>query len=169
MQTLNAFRLATSCYDFLSRRRTVSMRVHGESNFQFASTQNFNLADRAPYKFVRAKQFRRNCFTGRENIQRLNIDDGEFLLARIMKSTLRNAAMERHLAAFKSAAHFIAGAGFLSLAAFASGAAKFRTDTTADAHLAVSRALGRLQVRKIIIHSLSLLTYSPSEQAYLTR
>src|SRR5580693_9108158 len=156
MQPLNVFRLTTSRYDFLPCRRTVRMRMHGESNFQFASTQNFNFADRATDKFVRAKQFRSYGFTGRENIQRLNIDDGEFLLARIMKSALRNTAMQRHLAAFKSTAHFVAGAGLLSLAAFASGTAELRADTTANAHLAVARTLGRLQIRKIIIHSLSL-------------
>src|SRR5579864_9018347 len=144
------------------------MRVHGESNFQIASTKNLNFARRLADKFVRAQQFGCNRFAGRENIQRVNIDDGEFLRAGIMESALRNTAMQRHLAAFKSAAHFIAGAGLLSLAAFASGAAKFRADTTANAHLLMARALGRLQIGKIIIHYRRLLPYSLTSTRWRT-
>src|ERR1019366_2735672 len=142
--SLRLFRLTTSRYDFFARGRAEGMRVNGESDFQFTITKNFDFTGGAPNEFMRAKQFRRYGFTGGKSVQRFNIHDREFFRTRIVKSALGNAAMQRHLAAFKSAAHLVAGAGLLSFAALAGGAAELGADTAANANLLVARALGRL-------------------------
>src|SRR5262249_15045627 len=64
------------------------------------------------------------------------------------KAALRNAAMQRHLAAFKPATTRIATTRLLALVAGAGGFAEFRADTATDAHFAEARASGRLQIRE---------------------
>src|SRR5689334_24458766 len=94
---------------------------------------------------MRAKQIRRHRFTSRKNVEFFQIDDRETRSKRIVESALGNAAMQRHLAAFKTAAARIAATRLLPLVAGAGRLAKLGADTTADAHFTVARATRRAQ------------------------
>ena len=100
------------------------MSVNSELVLQIAVTQNFHLLLGA-HKTVRAKQFRRNRFASRKNVQVLHVDDVEGRTKRAAKAALWYAAMQRHLATFKSPAARITAAGLLSFVAFARSTSEF--------------------------------------------
>src|SRR5579859_3910954 len=119
------------------------MGMNGEFCFQLAIAQNLDRIRGAADEAVRAQQIRRHRFARGEHIEFLEVDDGVADAKRIVKAALRNAAMQRHLSAFKTAAARIAAAGFLSLVAGAGGPAEFRADAAADTHFFLARALRR--------------------------
>src|ERR1700730_1580112 len=122
------------------------MGVDGELGFQLAIAQNLDGIRCAADEAVRAQQIRRHRFARGEHVKFLEVDDGVGDAKRIVKAALRNAAMQRHLPAFKTPAARIAAARLLSLVAGASGPAQFRTHAAADAHLFLARALWRAEV-----------------------
>src|SRR5579862_5481674 len=124
------------------------MGVNDELGLQLAIAQNLDGVRCAADESVRAQQLRRHRLAGGEHVEFLEVYDGVADAKRIVKTTLRNAAMQRHLPAFKAPAARIATAGLLSLVAGAGGSAELRTDTAADADFAVARALCGAEVRK---------------------
>src|SRR5580704_8537592 len=119
------------------------MGVDDELGLQLAIAQNLDGIRRAADESVRTKQIRRHRLSRREHVEFLEVDNGIADAKRIVKAALRNAAMQRHLPAFKTPAARITAAGFLSLVAGAGGLAELRTHTTANAHFFLARALGR--------------------------
>src|SRR5271163_1860016 len=117
-------------------RSAEGMRVNRELGLQFAVAQHLDRIRRAAHKTVRAEQLGGHCFPRRKNVQFFQIYDRVRHPEQIMKAALRHAAVQRHLAAFKSAPARIAAAGLLALVAGTGSLAKFRADTASDAHLA---------------------------------
>src|ERR1700722_7464645 len=103
------------------------MRVNGELGFQLAIAQNLDGIRCAADEAVRTKQIRGHRLARGEHVEFLEIDDGVRYAKRIVKTALRNAAMQRHLPAFETASARITAAGFLSLVAGAGGPAELRT------------------------------------------
>src|SRR6202795_4821243 len=124
------------------------MGVNDELGFQLAIAQNLDGIRCAADEAVRAKQIRRHRLSRGEHIEFLEVDDGIRDAKRIVKAALRNAAVQRHLAAFETTAARIAAAGLLSLVAGAGGLAEFRAHTAADAHFFLARALWGAEVRE---------------------
>src|ERR1700756_233574 len=91
------------------------MGVNDELGLQLAIAQNLDGIRCAADEAVRAQQLRRHRFSRGEHVKFLEVDDGIGNAKRIVKAALRNAAMQRHLAAFKTAPARIAAARFLSL------------------------------------------------------
>src|SRR6266851_5671498 len=138
-----------ACFgDLFLAGRAEGMRVNGDLGGQLAIAENFYAIAAAANESVRAQQFRRNGFAGRKNVQFFQVQDRIFDAERVVKAALGHAAMQRHLAAFKSAAARIAAAGFLSLIAGTGSLAELGAHAAADAHLAMTRADGRTQIRE---------------------
>src|SRR5688572_31716714 len=81
-----------------------------------------------------------------EALQIGDVHDRVVGLEDIGEAALRQTAMQRHLAAFKTALAAVAGAGLLSLLATAGRLAMTRARTATDALLGVPRALFRFQI-----------------------
>src|ERR1700731_3799577 len=94
-------------------RSAESMRVNRELGRQFAVAQNLDGIGYPAHKTMRAEQIRRHRFALGKNVQLFQIHDRVRHAERIMKSALRHAPVQRHLAAFKPATARIAAAGFL--------------------------------------------------------
>src|SRR5258708_26376703 len=124
------------------------MGMNGELCLQVASAQSLDGIRGAADETVRAKQIRGHRFARGEHVKFLEVDDGIRDAKRIVKPALRNAAMQRHLSAFETAAARIAAPGFLSLVAGAGGLAELRPHAAADAHFFLARALWRAEVRE---------------------
>src|SRR6266852_6440233 len=90
------------------------MGVNDELGLQLAIAQNLDGFRGAADEAVRAQQIRRHRLARGEHVEFLEVDDGIADAKRIVKAALRNAAMQRHLPAFETAAARIAAAGFLS-------------------------------------------------------
>src|SRR5262249_61719874 len=90
------------------------MRANGELRLELAIAQNLDRV-RSAHKAVRAEQVRRHGFSCGEHVEFFEIDDRKRRTKRIVKSALRNAAVQRHLAALKSAAARIAAAGCVAV------------------------------------------------------
>src|SRR5437764_3206605 len=114
------------------------MSVNGQLILQFTIAQNFYLLLRAD-KAVRAKQIGSHRLAGRKCIQILQIDDRKRFSKGAAKTALGNAAMQRHLSAFKAATARITATGLLSFVAFAGSPPKLGADTAADTHFALAR------------------------------
>ena len=142
------FERAASLGNFILGGGAESVSVNSELILEIAIAQNLYLL-RGTNKSVRAKQIRRDCFSSRKSVQVLQIDDGKRFSKRAAKATLWNAAVQRHLAAFKSAAARIAAARLLAFVAGTGGPAKLRADTTADAYFALARTARRAKRFKI--------------------
>src|SRR5258707_10052384 len=99
------------------------MGVNDELGLQLAITQNLDGIRRASNEAVRAQQIRRHRLARGEHVKFLEVDDGIADAKRIVKAALRNAAMQRHLSAFKSPAARITAAGLLTLVAWPCGPA----------------------------------------------
>src|SRR6184192_2839805 len=97
---------------------------------------------------ARAQQIRRDRFPRRKNIELCQVHDRIRDAKRVVKTALRDTAVQRHLAAFKSAATRIAAPGFLPLVAGARSFAQFGADAAADADLADARTRRRMQIRE---------------------
>ena len=135
--------------DFFLGRRAECMRVNGQLGLQFAIAQNLDGIRGAANEAVGAQQFRRHRFAGGKHVQFLHVHHGIVHFERIVKAALGHAAVQRHLAAFKTAAARIAAARFLSLVAGARRLAELRADTAANAHSCVARTLRGAQIRKM--------------------
>src|SRR5207248_1825423 len=72
-----------------------------------------------------------------QSLEVAQVDDGELLLENIGKAALRQTAVQRHLAAFKSAHDAVSGNRAGTLAAAGGSLAPARTHTAANALLAV--------------------------------
>src|ERR1700690_204255 len=146
--SLENYGLASGACDLFLRRLAECMSVNGERHFQLAISQNLKaialrVNDAALCQLQRPYRFAR-----RKRIQTFHIDHRKFAPRRIRKSALWNPALQRHLAAFKSAFRGIAAAGLLPLVARARRFAELRADAASDAHFAVPRALRGLQIGK---------------------
>src|SRR5580704_18371385 len=117
------------------------MGVDDELGLQLAIAQNLDGIGRAADESVRAKQIRRHRLSRGEHVEFLKVDNGIADAKRIVEAALWNAAMQRHLAAFKTPAARIAAAGFLPLVASPGGLAELRAHAAADAHFFLARAL----------------------------
>src|SRR5215467_9410264 len=129
-------------------RSAERVRVNGELVLQFAVAENLDAIRGAADKSMCAKQLRSDRFTRRKNIQFFQVHHRIRDAKRIVETALRDAAVQRHLPAFKSAAARIAAAGLLTLVAGARSFAEFRADAAAHADLANARAQGRMQIRE---------------------
>src|SRR5579864_6201727 len=116
------------------------MSVNDELGLQLAIAQNLDRIRYSADEAVRAQQIRRHGLARGEHVEFLEVDDGIADAKRIVKAALRNAAMQRHLSAFKTPAARIAAPGFLSLVAGAGGLAELRAHAAADAHFFLARA-----------------------------
>src|SRR5262249_48895918 len=99
---------------------------------------------------VLAQQFRRHD-GARIEFRREEIEVHHFVFDAkvIVKSSLRHAAMERHLAAFESALELESRSRFRALVSAAGCLAMARTLASADPLLRVLGALRRFQIRQI--------------------
>src|SRR5260370_3128804 len=129
-------------------RRAESLRVNRQLGRQLALAENLDGVGGAAHKSVRAEQLGSNRLAGRKNIQFRQVDDRVRHAKGVMKAALRHAPVQRHLSAFKPAAARITAARLLTLVAGASGLAEFRAHAAADAHFALARTGGRLQIRE---------------------
>src|SRR6266851_5317644 len=134
--------------NFFLGGRAECVRVNGDLGGQLAIAENFYAIAAAANEPVRAQQLRRYRFAGRKNVQFFQVQDRVFDAERVVKAALGHAAMQRHLAAFESAAARIAAAGFLSLVAGTGSLAELGAHAAADAHLAMTRADRRTQIRE---------------------
>src|SRR6266481_8543740 len=139
---------ATRCGDLFLGGGAEGMRVNRDLGGQLAIAENLYAIAAAANESVRTQQLRRNGFARRKNVQFFQVQDRIFDAERVVKAALGHAAMQRHLAAFKSAAARIAAAGFLSLVAGTGSLAELGAHAAANAHLAMTRANGRTQIRE---------------------
>src|SRR5579859_190740 len=139
---------AASFRNLVLGRGAEGLRVNRELVLQFAVAQNFYRIRGAAHKTVRAQQFRCHRFARGEDIQLFHVDDGISHAKRIMKPALRHAAVQRHLAAFKTAPARIATTRLLALVAGTGSLAQFRAHAAPHTHLAVARAARRPQIRE---------------------
>ena len=86
------------------RRGAERVRVNGQLGFQLAIAEYLDGIRGAADKSMSAKQFRRDRLACRENIELFQIYDGIADAKRVVKTALRHAPVQRHLAAFKTAA-----------------------------------------------------------------
>src|SRR5213082_1248030 len=122
--------------DFFLGRGAERVRVNGELVLQFAVSKNLDGIGGPADKAVCAKQIRSNRFARGKNIQFFEVHHRIGDPKQIVEAALRNAPVQRHLAAFKSPAARIAAAGLLSLVARARGFAELGPDAAAHANLA---------------------------------
>src|SRR5438552_18816098 len=126
---------AASLDNFILGGGAESVSVNSELILEIAIAQNLYLLH-GTNKSVRAKQIRRDCFSSRKSVQVLQIDDGKRFSKRAAKATLWNAAVQRHLASFKSHAAAIAAAGLQAIITGTGGSAQLSAHTKADAYFA---------------------------------
>src|SRR5260370_5314914 len=130
-----------ACFgDLFLGGRAEGMRVNGKVCRELAIAGNFYAIVAAANEPVRAQQLRRYRLAGRKNVQFCKVQNRIFDAERVVKAALGHAAMQRHLAVFKSAAARIAAAGFLSLVAGTGSFAQLGAHAATDAHLAMTRA-----------------------------
>src|SRR5258707_12880335 len=122
--------------------RAEGMRVNGKLCREFAIAKNLYAIAAAANEPVRAQQLWRYRFAGRKDVQFRKVQNRILDAERVVKAALGHAAMQRHLAAFKSAAARIAAAGFFSLVAGTGSIAPLGAHAPAVAHLAVTPAAG---------------------------
>src|SRR5208337_2637760 len=122
--------------------------MNGELGLQLAIAQNLDGIRGAPHETVRAQEFRRHRLPCGGHVEFLDIDDGILHAERIAEPALRNAPVQRHLPAFKTAPPRIAAPRFLALVALSGGSPKLRTHAAAHAHFLLARAFGRPEVRQ---------------------
>src|ERR1700730_15864420 len=125
--------------DFLLRRFTESVSAHSERNLQFAVTQNLHAVMPCTSDACGREQLRCNGFACRKCIESLHVHHGVSLRERARKTALRQAPVQRHLAAFKSRAAGITTAGLLPLVTSSGSLPQLRSHASADGHLAVTR------------------------------
>src|SRR5271156_2030316 len=82
--------------DLFLSGRAECMRVNGELGLQLAIAENLDGIRDAANETVRAQQIRSHRFALGEDIEFLEIDHGIANAKRIVKTALRNAAMQRH-------------------------------------------------------------------------
>src|SRR5258708_29275753 len=105
-----------ACFgDLFLGGRAEGMRVNGDLGGQLAIAENFYAIAAAANEPVRAQQLWRYRFAGRKDVQFRKVQNRILDAERVVEAALRHAAMQRHLAAFKSAPALIAAAGFFSL------------------------------------------------------
>src|SRR6266436_1333625 len=126
--------------NFFLGGRAEGMRVNGPLGRELAIAENLYAIVAATNEPVCPQQLRRNRFAGRKDVQFRKVQNRILDAERVVKAALGHAAMQRHLAAFKSAAARIAAAGFLSLVAGTGSFAQLGAHAAADAHLAMARA-----------------------------
>src|SRR5215831_263061 len=97
---------------------------------------------------MRTEQVRRNGFACWKRVELFHVDHRKGRSKRIVESALRNAAMQRHLAAFKTAAARIAAARLLPLVTGAGSFAELRTHAAANAYLSPAGAARGSKIRK---------------------
>src|SRR5690349_18366103 len=139
---------ATRLGDFFLGRCAECVRVNGQLVLQFAVAQNLDGIGGAADKTVRTKQVGSDRFARGENIQLFEVHHRIGDAKKIVEAALRDAAVQRHLAAFEPASARIAAAGLLALVAGARGLAELGADSAAYANLADARASGRMQIRE---------------------
>src|SRR5439155_5092392 len=105
---------AASLGNFVLGGSAESVSVNGQFILQIAIAQNFYLL-RGTNKPMRAKQIRRYRFACRKSIQILQVNYGKGFSKRAAKAALWNAAVQWHLAAFKSTPARIAATRLLAL------------------------------------------------------
>src|SRR5256885_16678679 len=109
------------------------MGVDGEFIGELTIAENFHALELAANEAVGAEEVGGHRFSSRENVERFQIEHGVFLAERIVETALGHAAVQRHLAAFKSATARIAAAGLLAFVAGASGFAALGSHAPANA------------------------------------
>src|SRR5260370_30260995 len=130
-----------ACFgNFFLCGRAEGMRVNGKLCREFAIAKKLDGIGAAANEPVRAQQLWRYRFAGRKDVQFRKVQNRILDAERVVKAALRHAAMQRHLAAFKSAPARIAAAGFLSLVAGTGSFAQLGAHAAADAPLAMTRA-----------------------------
>jgi len=107
--------LAASLGDFFLRRLGEFVRVHRDRRLQLAVTQN--LHRRVAIDHARLLEHFKSDFGFAERRQAFHIHHIVFFPENIGEAALRNAPVQRHLAAFKSTNQPCAGARPLSLVA----------------------------------------------------
>src|SRR5208282_5325957 len=90
--------------DLFLGRGAERVGVNGKLGLQLAVAENLDGIGGAADEAVRAQQFRSYGFSRGKHVQFLKVDDRKLHSKRIVKAALRNAAMQGHLAAFKTAA-----------------------------------------------------------------
>src|SRR5579863_428791 len=101
---------AASFADLVFGRLAERMRVNRELHGQIAVAEDLDLVGLAANEAVGSEQVRRNRLTGREDVEVSEIKDGVGLTERIVEAALGHAAVQRHLAAFKTTPARIAAA-----------------------------------------------------------
>src|SRR5439155_8950791 len=139
---------AASLGNFVLGRSAESVSVNGQFILQIAIAQNFYLL-RGTNKPMRAKQIRRYRFACRKSIQILQVNYGKGFSKRAAKAALWNAAVQWHLAAFKSTPARIAATRLLALIAGSRSSPQLRADAAANPHFAFTRATRRAKRFKI--------------------
>src|SRR5437588_1025393 len=127
-------------FDLLPRRSGELRRVHGQLLGQLAVAENF---DPVVLALDQAGLAQRRLVDGGAVVETLEVRDvhhGVVFLENVREAALRQAAVQRHLAAFESAHARESGARLLPLLAAAGGLAVARTRTAAHALLGVTRA-----------------------------
>jgi len=122
--------------------------MHGElqSRFNFAVSQEFHRNVTLGYKPLRSKVFRRDFLPSLEHAQLLQIDDLKLLAeGGIRETALGQAAVQRHLAAFKTGLVGISGSGLLTLVSLAAGTSLSGAGAPSQAASARARSGGGLQ------------------------
>src|SRR5580698_7309766 len=109
------FGLPSGASDLFLGRLTEGVSAHRQSYFQFSVAQNFHSIALGTNQSLASQGFRRHCLAGREHIEVLDIHHGKFGGEGAGKSALWQAAMQRHLAAFKPCSTRITTAGLLAL------------------------------------------------------
>src|SRR5579863_2851946 len=126
--------------DLILGGRAECMGVNGELGFELAIAENFDGIGDAADETMRTQQIRSYRFAFGKHIEFLEIDHGIADTERIVKAALRNAAMQRHLSAFKTTAARITAARLLSLVAGPGGFAQLGTHAAAHANFLFARA-----------------------------
>src|SRR5439155_25199227 len=139
---------AASLGNFVLGGSAESVSVNGQFILQIAIAQNFYLL-RGTNKPMRAKQIRRYRFACRKSIQILQVNYGKGFSKRAAKAALWNAAVQWHLAAFKSTPARIAATRLLALIAGSRSSPQLRADAAANPHFAFTRATRRAKRFKI--------------------
>src|SRR5712691_2937882 len=125
------------------------MRLHGDGGLQFSVTKNFDWTLSADHARL-AQDFGSNRSLA-QRYKLFQVHDVVFLAEDVSKAALRQTAVQRHLAAFKSAHHARTAAGALALVSTGRGLAHAGTHTAANALLVLRRLLRCSNVRKIHI------------------
>src|SRR5262249_46341344 len=142
------FERAAGLGDLFLGRSAERMRVNGKLVREFAITKNLDARQLVADETVSAQQIRGDRFSRWEDVKFFQIQHGVFGAERIVKSTLRHAAMKGHLTALKTATTRIAATRLLALVAGAGGLAELRAHTAADANFLDARTARRPKSRE---------------------